>query len=973
MSKLFGQHADLAAELSECWEDLRQRRVGSRIVLVKVPNGWGRSTVLDHFEAAINDPANAPVTRTLRINGRELPEDIGLQAAMLRDRLTTISERHRAMEVLGLDKASGSTQLALGVTGLFFSGLTAGVSFLVAGLAVGAMGRAWDDSPAGMDGALGRAARAVAALSVHVPVAVILDDADAMNPKLVVTMAENLATRHDGQVLVVATMRGDSDVASAFSELPLYLVAEGHVQTSDAKPNMDFRARLEIVREICPRLPERAARRIAQSTRTFAEVFTITAAPRLAEVTHQDDPTDVLAATAKVIDARLNRPAPSMEAVVVAWAGGLIHARQARRALDLLGEPRAGDNDPDIRRLGACERVPDPKSNRLVGQAAALATNTRAAIAEALLEEALAIATDSRAGLADRAAALLAAHQVRDELTDRARLPGAQRGLAAALEALGAYGAAYDVAKKALTEWPANATDPRDWDALAAAVLRLNCMSRDRSPGPLEEQIITDAIEGGALAGLEARVWAAATLLDTPGQREAALGLAGQVIADLEGRTDLEEAGDQWRLILAAAASRARFPDIAAQVLAPLLASEDPARYRPARMIQYAGQGPNADIRLQNILLAEGLTALPANAEDDQLRIHYALAANYATLGEYRQALEHGQHEFVLRVRIQGPGHPDTLVARANIADWIGQNGDTGGALVLLQEILPDLERVLGPHHRNTLIARANIAMLIGRSGHAATARQLYESVRLDAEKFLGPRDMDTLSIRSGAAYWTGESGHPDTARQLYQQLLSDQEHALGRYHRRILDTRINIAHCIEVCGDPGTALGLYQEVLPDLEFFLGSQHRDTLGTRVSMARCLGQRGDPGAATEAMGQLEDLLPQVKRILGPDHPDTLATRYQLAYWTGICGGNDKALAQFKDLLNDEEPVLGSQNPSTLDARYQIAKCTFLSGNHRAALIQLKKLLPEMELVYGPHHPGTVATRVAINRLARRKSG
>ena len=44
------RHADLAAELVEWWEDLWQAHTGSRVVLVRVPPGWGRSsTVLDRF------------------------------------------------------------------------------------------------------------------------------------------------------------------------------------------------------------------------------------------------------------------------------------------------------------------------------------------------------------------------------------------------------------------------------------------------------------------------------------------------------------------------------------------------------------------------------------------------------------------------------------------------------------------------------------------------------------------------------------------------------------------------------------------------------------------------------------------------------------------------------------------------------------------------------------------------------------
>jgi hypothetical protein len=139
--------------------------------------------VLDYFETGIAGRDDAPVTLTVRINGRGLPVERALQAQMLRARLAarlgTDGLRHRAAEKLGLDRRGGQAQLGVSAGGLFFSEPTAGVSFLGAVLAAGALGKAWDDSSAGQDGVLARAARA--AVSVSVPVAVIIDDADCLD------------------------------------------------------------------------------------------------------------------------------------------------------------------------------------------------------------------------------------------------------------------------------------------------------------------------------------------------------------------------------------------------------------------------------------------------------------------------------------------------------------------------------------------------------------------------------------------------------------------------------------------------------------------------------------------------------------------------------------------------------------------------------------------------------------------------
>ena len=105
-------------------------------------------------------------------------------------------------------------------------------------------------------------------------------------------------------------------------------------------------------------------------------------------------------------------------------------------------------------RTGDLERVTDPASPRLAGQVTALAVRDRQAMAAVLLDEALRITADPGRGLVERMAAAQAAHQVRADLADRSALPGVQRELAAALEALGEPAAALEVAAAALEDWP---------------------------------------------------------------------------------------------------------------------------------------------------------------------------------------------------------------------------------------------------------------------------------------------------------------------------------------------------------------------------------------------------------------------------------------------------------------------------------------------------------------------------------------
>ena len=221
----------------------------------------------------------------------------------------------------------------------------------------------------------------MAEASAALPVVVLIDDADHLDPGLAVTLLENLAFRADGQMLAVVAVDLDSGLAKALTRGDRYSLT-GRVQTVEADPDMGVRARASLAWELCPGLPDAAIRRIGQRTQTFADVFAVTSAERLAELRPEDGRDSVLAVVDAVIDAKLQRGAPSAEAVIVAWAGGLTHSRQAAAALRVRGAKPAG-SDIDLIRSGSLVRLTDPASPRLVAPVAALPIRTRQEMAAA--------------------------------------------------------------------------------------------------------------------------------------------------------------------------------------------------------------------------------------------------------------------------------------------------------------------------------------------------------------------------------------------------------------------------------------------------------------------------------------------------------------------------------------------------------------------------------------------------------------
>ena len=546
--------AVLAGYLRGSWEDSWQRRSGPRIVLVKVPDRWGRTTVLDEFAADIESAGDAPITIILRISGREVAGGPALQAQIMHDLLSGAGEDDGAAKLLGVESTAGKVQFGLGAAALFAVGFPTVLGLFLAGIAAGAAGKVWDDSPAGQAGAVATAARAAATVSAKAPVVVLVDDAESLDVHLAMVALENLVSRGDGQILVVVAASPGSELARRLSrrDLPPALVPA--VRHADADPDMSHDSRAPLARELCPQLPGEVIARIGQRTRTFADVFTVADAGRLTSLA--DKAEILLPAVDRVIDTALARAAPSQEVVVVAWAGGLAHPLQVQGALAITGGAPL-DDDPDLVRTRALARLADPDRARYATAVLAMA-DARPALAGVFLDQALVIQSDAGRRLAERIVAGLAAHRVRGDLAPGSAAPllTMQRGLVTDLEQAGDQPAALGIAVESLAGRLAGEGLAEARQQLQAAALRLASITAAARADPRVAGLIRQAIAGGAAAGIESRVWAAVSLLQEPGDHETALNLISQISADLGAGTDWGPDAAAWRLTLAYHASR---------------------------------------------------------------------------------------------------------------------------------------------------------------------------------------------------------------------------------------------------------------------------------------------------------------------------------------------------------------------------------------------------------------------------------
>ena len=92
-------------------------------------------------------------------------------------------------------------------------------------------------------------------------------------------------------------------------------------------------------------------------------------------------------------------------------------------------------------------------------------------------------------------------------------------------------------------------------------------------------------------------------------------------------------------------------------------------------------------------------------------------------------------------------------------AQSVSEMGDAAGARDQYAALLPVSERVHGLEHRDTLVVRANLANWTGEAGDAAGARDQFAALGPVPERILGPEHQGTLVTRSNLAHWTGKAG----------------------------------------------------------------------------------------------------------------------------------------------------------------------------------------------------------------------
>ncbi|MCO8301306.1 tetratricopeptide repeat protein [Streptomyces sp. RKCA744] len=333
--------------------------------------------------------------------------------------------------------------------------------------------------------------------------------------------------------------------------------------------------------------------------------------------------------------------------------------------------------------------------------------------------------------------------------------------------------------------------------------------------------------------------------------------------------------------------------------------------------------------------------------------------------GQLARATSHLERALTGMVRVRGKIHPNTLIARHNLASVYQAADDVRRAIPLLEETLTDMVRVLGEDHPLTLASRNNLAGAYRAAGDVRRAIPLFEEALTDMVRVLGEDHPETLASRNLLAGAYESAGELSRAIPLYEQTLTDRLRVLGKDHPDTLTSRNNLASAYQAAGDVRRAIPLYEQTLTDKVRVLGEDHPSTLTSRNNLAYAYQAAGDVRRAIPLFKQtLTDRL----RVLGKDHPDTLSTRNNLAYAYQAAGDVRRAIPLYEQTLTDKVRVLGEDHPSTLTSRKNLAGAYASAGEVRRAIALLEEILTDMVRVLGKNHPLTLSVRSDLAAVA-----
>ena len=262
-----------------------------------------------------------------------------------------------------------------------------------------------------------------------------------------------------------------------------------------------------------------------------------------------------------------------------------------------------------------------------------------------------------------------------------------------------------------------------------------------------------------------------------------------------------------------------------------------------------------------------------------QAQMMVLMSRVYVSLGLYSRAEALARQSAIIRTRIFGSEHPQTLEAMDALEWALNKERRAAEAEKLERETLAIRRRVVGDDDPNTARSMAYLVWSIQDQGRYAEAEELARQALAIRRRLLGPEHQDTLVSMQDLAVSLEMTGRLEEAEKLERDALEIQSRVLGPGHPDILPFMNSLAFTLRLEGRYPEAERVQRETLDIQRRVLGPDHPQTTQSMNELAATLLSQG---RYQDAEKLLRDALEIQGRVLGNDNPQTVHAMQRLAF-------------------------------------------------------------------------------------------
>lgn len=349
--------------------------------------------------------------------------------------------------------------------------------------------------------------------------------------------------------------------------------------------------------------------------------------------------------------------------------------------------------------------------------------------------------------------------------------------------------------------------------------------------------------------------------------------------------------------------------------------------------------------------------------EDELVRAEIAatLARVLVTLGDAAAAKPFAEDAFAVRLARLGADHPDTVAARAILADVAEGEGDTERAASLHSENASILTRTVGPEDPRTLEARLSLLDLRTKAGTDPDLIAGLGELVEDSTEALGEDDPITLTAANVLANALAMVGKPDEALTILAPVLERMRRTLGDDHPKTILAINGLGTDYIMLGRLAEAEPLIRESIERARRVFGERHPRLPASMNNLAFLLLRQG---RADEALDIAREAVELQSASLGADHPAVIQSRVNLGSLLASTGRFEEATDSMSSTLEASRRVLGPEHPHTLRLLNNLGGVLIQQGQAERALPILEESLRLKRTVVGEEHPDTLRSMINL---------